>query len=285
MGLYDRDYVQYNYRPRHTNPTGFPSITPVVKILLIANIAAFAIDQIMGGQISMLCALINEPLTRSLELWRFVTFQFMHASVGHILMNMIGLYFLGTHFESKWGSQRFLAFYLTCGVVGGIFFFLFKIIGFIGPGVLVGASGGVLGLLAAAAILSPQFVVFIFVFPVPIRMAAIVITIMYGVNVLSGGQNAGGDAAHIGGMLAGAIYCWWPKIRRTKFGQFVRSSTKDFSSHKPFHSQPEHPNTVTQAEIDRILKKIHEEGIHKLSQRERNILKNATKKEREKNRH
>lgn len=280
MGLYDRDYTQYNYRPQYSGTSSFPSLTPIVKILIMINIAVFILDHLTGRMISQHCALINYKMSMAWQVWRFVTFQFLHATPGHIIMNMIGLYFLGTHFERKWGAEKFLAFYLSCGVVGGIFFFLFKLIGLIGSGFLVGASGGVLGLLAAAAILSPQFVVFIFIFPVPIRIAAVVIGVGYLLNVISGGHNAGGDAAHLGGMAAGAIYCYWPRIKTSKAWQSFKGNSQDFTrpaSHIKMHEK----NTVDQAELDRILKKIHEQGIHTLTQSERDKLRQATKSEQE----
>ncbi|MEZ6192352.1 MAG: rhomboid family intramembrane serine protease [Phycisphaerales bacterium] len=54
------------------------------------------------------------------QVWRFVTFQFLHASFGHILFNMLGLYFFGPMVESHLGSRRFLAFYLLCGVASAV---------------------------------------------------------------------------------------------------------------------------------------------------------------------
>src|SRR4030042_4096351 len=71
---------------------------------------------------------------------------------------------------------------------------------------MVGASGSILGMLAACAILFPHFVVFIFIFPVPIRIAAIGLTGVYFLFVVTKGANAGGHAAHLAGMAAGAAY-------------------------------------------------------------------------------
>lgn len=187
-------------------------------------------------------------------------------------MNMLGLYFLGTHFEREWGSKKFLIFYLSCGLVAGLSFLLLQTVGVVSGGYLVGASGGILGLLAAAAILFPQFVVFIYFFPVPIRTAAIVIGIGYLLNILQGGPNAGGDAAHIGGMVAAIAYCYWPKFKRSDIYKSFTGTTRDFT--RP--SAMTRSSAAEQVEIDRILKKIHEYGIHSLTQEERKKLKRAT---------
>jgi len=281
MGLYDRDYTRYNYRPPRRSSGAFPSLTSYVKYLIIINVLAFVIDMGTNGTLSRHCALVSEQFAHMIGLpglsvfaqpWRLITFQFMHSSTGHIFMNMLGLYFLGTHFEREWGSKKFLIFYLSCGLVAGLSFLLLQAVGIVSGGFLVGASGGVLGLLAAAAILFPQFVVFIYFFPVPIRTAAIVIGIGYLLNILQGGPNAGGDAAHIGGMVAALAYCYWPKFKRSDIYKSFVGTTQDFT--KP--SGISRPSSAEQVEIDQILKKIHEHGIHSLTLEERNKLKRAT---------
>jgi membrane associated rhomboid family serine protease len=55
---------------------------------------------------------------RGFEFWRFISFQFLHANLSHLLFNMIGLYFFGSIVEQYLGSKRYLAFYLLCGVAG-----------------------------------------------------------------------------------------------------------------------------------------------------------------------
>ena len=54
------------------------------------------------------------------ELWRLITFQFMHADMYHVLFNMMALYFFGSLIENVLGGKRYLAFYLICGVAGGL---------------------------------------------------------------------------------------------------------------------------------------------------------------------
>jgi rhomboid-like protein len=52
--------------------------------------------------------------------WQLVTYMFMHGNFFHLLSNMVGLFFLGTPLEYRWGSKRFLTFYMICGVGAGV---------------------------------------------------------------------------------------------------------------------------------------------------------------------
>jgi len=275
MGLYDRDYTRvdsdsrYRYAPQMR--FGFPKITPVVKWLLIINIAVFLtaiIIRPLGVLVYRLFPLEPDSLNRALQLWRLVTYQFLHdpADIFHIFFNMLGLFFLGPTLERHWGGRKFLIFYLGCGVAGGLFYMLLVALNFLQAGPMVGASGAILGLLAACAILFPHFVVFIFLFPVPIRVAAIGLTAVYFILVLTRADNAGGNAAHLAGMAAGAIYVF-SKPWRERIQLKMRAGTweKRMATERNL-----------QLEVDRILQKVHNSGIHSLTLKEKRILKKAT---------
>ncbi len=282
MGLYDRDYTQADYQSefRHAPRMriGFPKMTPVVKWLLIINIAVFFVSVIippLGNFIYQWFQLDATSLSRALQLWRLITYQFLHAPgfIWHIFLNMLGLFFLGPTLERHWGSKRFLPFYLGCGVAGAMFYFLLVAIGFLPAGEMVGASGAILGMLAACAILFPQFVVIIFIFPVPIRIAAVFLTAIYIVTVLTKGANAGGDAAHLAGMAAGAAYVysesWRTKIKlKTRTDRWQKKMTEQ---------------RKLQSELDQILQKVHDSGIYSLTPKEKRTLKKATEAEQTKN--
>ncbi len=278
MGLYDRDYTQdpygahYRYAPQMR--MSFPSLTPVVKWLLISNIGIYLVCilvQRLGHFIYFWFQLDTTTWIRTLQIWRLVSYQFLHSPhmVGHILFNMLGLYFLGPTLERHWGGRRFLGFYMGCGVAGGLTYIVLSTVGFLDPGYMVGASGALLGLLAACAILFPQFVVFILVFPVPIRIAAIVFAIGYFAFIVNRMDNAGGHAAHLGGMIAGAVYIWSQAWRSRAMSQF-----KQGRRHRHIAKKEE-----LEMEVDRILQKVQESGIHSLSPHEKAVLKRATQAE------
>lgn len=247
----------------------FPSLTPMVKRLLIINIAVFLTATIVrpvGVFIYEWFQLDATSLPRALQLWRPITYQFLHDGLWHILVNMLGLFFLGPTLERHWAGKRFLSFYLGCGVAGALFYLLLVAIKFLPPGEMVGASGAILGMLAACAILFPHFVVFIFFFPVPIRVAAVILTGIYIFIIITKGVNAGGHAAHLAGMATGAIYVlsqsWRVKFKLKT--QSARWERKMADGHN------------LQVELDRILQKVHDSGIHSLTSREKRTLKEAT---------
>jgi membrane associated rhomboid family serine protease len=152
------------------------------------------------------------------EVWRFVTFQFVHGSLTHLVGNMIALMALGPVIEEYLGRRRFLAFYLMCGCVGPIAFLVLSAIWpqTYPPGAsLVGASAGVFGVLVGAAMVAPDdWVELIFPpTPVKLRTMAIVMLAVAAYTVFAHGRNtdfnAGGEAAHLGGAAMG-----WYLIRR-----------------------------------------------------------------------
>jgi len=284
MGLYDREYTQDNYQGGNRYAPQmrmrFPSLTPMVKWLLLINVVVFFVHLIVKAiwsnptqwdPITQWFSVYPYSIPAKLSIWRLLTYQFLHDGPWHIAMNMLGLYFLGPTLERHWSSNRFLGFYLGCGAAGGIFYTLLT--GWLGVGPMVGASGAILGLLAACAILFPQFVVFIIVFPVPIRVASVGIAFIALAMILSKGNNAGGEAAHFGGMVAGAAYVF----TQNYWDQWL---------HKFNHARHQRQKTQTinlRDEVERILEKVSNSGLHSLTHREKAILKKATEEEQKRN--
>jgi membrane associated rhomboid family serine protease len=277
MGLYDREYTQSGYRrQRFGLPDmrfNLPRITPVVKWLLIINVALFILSLItpLGSFLEAWGALDTRSWLTIAQPWRFITYQFLHSrtDAGHIFMNMLGLFFLAPPLEQFWGSKRFLTFYLGCGVAGGLSYLLLTTTGLLGAGIMVGASAAILGVLAACAILFPHFNLVIFVFPVPIRIAALGLMLVSVVNIFTGGGNLGGDVAHLGGAAAGAAYVLLVPLC-SRFTMKLRSDS--------WEKKLEQSRRL-QIEVDRILAKVHRSGLHSLTAREKKALKQATQEE------
>jgi membrane associated rhomboid family serine protease len=276
MGLQDRDYTQADSRRQYFGSSqirfNLPQITPVVKWLLIANAAVFfagAIIPTLGSWLINWFSIDPRSWFTAIQPWRLVSYQFLHGNLLHIVLNMMVLFFLGPTLERYWGSRRFLGFYLGCGIVAGLSFLLLMAIGLVGAAPLLGASGAILGVLAACAILFPQFIVFFIIFPMPIRVFAVVMTLYYVVDILAQGPNAGGNAAHLGGMAAGAAYILLlPRFEKLKLRVHTQSWEKRMEESRKLRM-----------EVDRILAKVHRFGLHSLSSREKRILKKATQEE------
>lgn len=275
MGLYDREYTQENYRPSFSRyqRVHMPRPTSMVIRLLIINVAVFLISILfkpVGIFIYRWFQLDASSLTRALQLWRLVSYQFLHdpGGIWHILFNMFVLYMFGRILEPHLGPRKFLIFYLTCGVVGGLFYLLLTAIGFLPPLPMVGASGSILGIIGACAVLFPRIKMIIFpiFIPISIRFAAVGFAAFYALTILFRGPNAGGQAAHLAGMATGAIYAAWPSIS-VRYNLKSRTSLwqKKIQDHQKLSMQ-----------VDKILEKVYNHGVSSLSRKEKRILKKAT---------
>lgn len=296
MGLYDRQYTQDNYSGGYGHTPRmrmmFPSLTPMVKWLLLINVGVFFLHLVVKvvwkapTQIPQKpedIILMWDPVTRwfsvfpysimaRLSIWRLISYQFLHGGPLHLALNMLGLYMLGPTLERHWGPKQFLTFYFICGVAGGIFYSMLAGV-WLSVGPMVGASGAVLGLFVACAILFPQFVVFVFLFPVPIRIATVGVVLFAVSIIMTNGENAGGEAAHFGGMVAGAVFVF----TQNYWSQWLYSF-----NHKRHHKRVSQEINLKD-EVERILEKVHQSGLHSLNRKEKAILKKATELEQKRN--
>ncbi len=225
-----------------------------------------------------------------LQVWRFITFQFLHANWVHLAFNMLGLWFIGGLVEQYLGRRRYLVFYLLCGAAGAMMYLILNLLGYlvfthVSPALLgrvpallfediytplVGASAGVFGVLLAAARIAPRQIVDVaFILPMRLATAVYIFLALAIVNLLTGGSNAGGDAAHVGGAIAGAYLVRNPHILRS----FVRMLPQRRNAPLPPVAMDE--NQRLAAEIDRILDKVDHEGTHSLTPAERDFLHRA----------
>ncbi len=221
-----------------------------------------------------------------LEVWRLVTFQFLHASMTHIFFNMLGLWIFGGIVEQYLGSSRYLAFYLVCGICGGLLYLLLNLLGVAHiplPGSLkvglstplVGASAGVFGVIIACAYIAPNTVVRLLFPPIPMKMK----TFAYGYLLIAAanllvikGANQGGDAAHVGGALGGYFFIRRPHLLRDFFDVFGNSNKAGPKAGRPVKRR----GGASDKEIDRILDKVNTHGLHSLSDTEKKALRKAT---------
>lgn len=195
-----------SYRPSQ-------STTPIVLNLIIINaivfVAQLAFDKtgldVMGGN-------RFGWLTSRIALWsidtgffkpyQLVTHMFAHGGFFHILFNMYALWLFGAALERMWGPKKFLIFYLVCGLAAGVTEMFLVPIGF-----AVGASGAVMGLLAAFAFTFPNIEFFILPIPFPIK-AKYLAAIYAAIDIFGGFSGAGDNVAHfahLGGLVMGFI--------------------------------------------------------------------------------
>ena len=228
---------------RFSSPFHLP---PVIKNLMIINALVF-MAQVIGRGI--------EP--HWVENWfalhdlhsvyfrphQFITHMFMHGSFTHLFFNMIGLWMFGVALEHRYGSKKFLQFYILTGLGAallhmGILYFemepimdiyrklpaedqlsliddpTFKV-----NVATLGASGAVFGCLAAFGYLYPNSIIYID-FLIPIR-AKWMVLIYAGMELMLAIRNSAGDTvahfAHLGGAITGflLVYFWNKRNRRS----------------------------------------------------------------------
>ncbi|MGD9689576.1 MAG: rhomboid family intramembrane serine protease [Phycisphaerales bacterium] len=216
-----------------------------------------------------------------LQVWRFVTFQFLHANFTHLLFNMLGLWFVGGLVESFLGSKRYAAYYLVCGIFGAVSYLILNFLGnyvFPNAGIpgllfddpstpLVGASAGIFGILMAAAYIAPNEIIWVMgLFPARMRPAVYVFIGIAAINLLMGSANAGGEAAHLGGAIAGYFFIRRTHLLRDFFDVFGRDPDGGGSG----GARAGEP--VSPVEINRILDRIRAHGMQSLTPAERALL-------------
>jgi membrane associated rhomboid family serine protease len=182
----------------------------ITQWLIAANVAAYVGQLLAGEPLTSLGTFSIDGGLVHRQLWRWFTCDFLHASPEHLIVNMIALWAFGPTVEMRLGRWRYLAFYLISGL-GGIagYLLLWRMaILHVSTGTqMLGASGCIFGLVVAAAHVAGNRRVRWIWPPVELRMVTIA-WIYVGwalLNVARAGENAGGDAAHLGGAAVGFV--------------------------------------------------------------------------------
>ncbi len=181
------------------------SLPPVTQALIVANVAVFFLDSLVGRAISMHFALW--PIGPQFEPWQIFSYAFLLGGLSHLLFNMYGLFLFGGDVERVWETHRYLSFYLFCAVFAGIVQLIVSTVsGAYYP--TVGASGALFGVLLAFARCFPSRVIMP-LFP-PILMRAPVFVMVYGALELflgvTGTQSGIAHFAHLGGLAGSFLF-------------------------------------------------------------------------------
>lgn len=293
--------MPYNRYYRPSLFGGFSFFPPIIKFLMITNGVVYIIQLFLGqfyftnefGRPITLEKIMIEyfalmPLGHGFMPWQLFTFQFMHGSFSHILFNMLYLWMFGTELENLWGSKKFLVYYLACGLgAGSTQLFLSPIFeGGVGP--TVGASGGIYGLLMAYAINFPRRPIYLYFFiPIP---AMYLISFLILIEFFSiGDLSLTAHLAHIGGALTGLIYVLTERYlhfsldsifeRKRRFKVYSNyNRIQDVKYIDIEEKQKTKDEEINQEIIDQILDKISKYGYQSLTDEEKRILFEASKK-------
>lgn len=187
---------------------------PVVKNLLIINALVFLATELLpvGDRLTHYGALsLGVPWFHT---YQFVTYMFLHANFEHLFFNMFALWMFGRTLEYRVGSQRFLTYYLVCGVGAALIQYGVALLLGELPMFLVGASGAVMGLLLAFGVLYPNATIMLLIPPIPMRAKWFVIIYAL-IELFLGWRGVGQVAhfAHVGGMVWGLLLLYYWKRR------------------------------------------------------------------------
>ena len=254
------------------NIGGLQGMTPSVRFLLILNVAVYVGERLFGVPFSRFFAL-PAIWWETLSFGQLFTYMFIHANFNHLLVNMVGLFFIGPAVERTMGSYRFMLLFYLSGILGGLGWSLLAL-----PDTYcVGASGGLMGTLGAFAAIYPNARLLLwFIFPV--RAWVLVLGLaLWELSETVRAPRIGGiaNAAHLMGGIAGFSYAFaW------KDGERLQQWWARFSPFGGASSQKGVPekDPVSSEEINRILEKIGREGMGALTPAERASLQRATRR-------
>jgi len=202
-------------------PGGFQILPPVVKNLLIINVAVFLALNFTGARAQYFIlenfALFNwrSPFFRP---WQLVTHMFMHQDFVHLFFNMFGLWMFGNIIENVLGTKRFIFFYLICGIGAAVCYLSVQTLmngNLYIP--MLGASGAIYGILFAFGYLFPEAMVYVVIIPMKAKYA---VACFAAIELFNGIRNNPADNvahfAHIGGMIfAYLLLAFWKKSKHS----------------------------------------------------------------------
>jgi len=289
MGIDSRDYYAQEPRPNYQfgGPTGQFSgqgrllVTNLVIINVIVYLFEILFDKGSGYQFTFQYLALDSGLfVTNWKLWQIVTYGFVHSpnTIWHIFANMFCLWFFGRDVEGIYGKQRFLSFYLSTIAISGVLGLYAQQLLKGGPITLLGASGGVAGVIILYICHFPhRKLLLYFIIPVKAWVLGVLFLVYDFVGTFSESHVAHG--AHLVGAACGWIYYktgwdlghWLPS----------RDLLKRIGPRPKVHIHNPEADKLPE-QVDRILAKIAREGEASLTRKERRTLQQAS--ERYKNR-
>jgi membrane associated rhomboid family serine protease len=289
MGIYDREY----YREEDRGFFGGGRRSVVLNLVLI-NVGVFLVQVFTKtnagdlGWFTDAFTLHADVFRNPLRYYQFLSYGFLHdpTNIGHILFNMIGLWFFGRDLENQYGSRVFLSLYLTMIVVGGLTWGVAERVIDGDPRIfLLGASGGVVGVVVLFAINYPKRIILLwFVLPVPAWILALLL-VLGDLNGAIRREDAGNVAytCHLGGAaLALLFYKTGWHLGRFLPGKISLDRLKP--GPKLRVHDPEEKEREVNEQVDAILQKIQQQGQESLTRKERRILEDASRRYQQKHR-
>jgi membrane associated rhomboid family serine protease len=276
-----------------------------ILIFLLANMAvSYSISQNLNplnyidnlGLNSNFYILIKKP-------WTLLTNMFTHVDFLHILFNMIYFWFFSKILQEKSNSQVVFSSYILGGLCGAIFYIIFYPLMSAEStnSILIGASGSVMSIMVASAMLNPNKNIRLLIIG-SVKLKWIVLTLFILTSVINFHNNTGGKIDHIGGAFFGLIYsyflikkiniAWWFDSFTMWLRNFFRKDTNQKNVSYTFRGSIDRRDSFsremsiknvlskkeTEKEINKLLDKIKKVGYDNLSTKEKDVLKKLSEK-------
>jgi membrane associated rhomboid family serine protease len=251
--------------------------TPAVKVLIIINVAVFAVQSLVDLPFSIYLGLVPYQVIHHYMIWQLFTYMFLHGGVWHVLFNMFALWMFGPQLERVWGSRGFLKYYFITGVGAALIDVAFN---YSSMAPTIGASGAIFGLLVAYGVLFPDNVILLY-FLIPIK-AKYFVAIFAGLELLMEFNSHSTDGvahlAHLGGMAVGFLYLKGGAMLRPltwrvtqaqhekKEAKQVKLEVRRLTDMQAIHS-----------EVDYLLGRISRVGYENLTPEEKERLEEASR--------
>lgn len=275
----------------------------MVTKLLIINVAVFVVTALLSAfmphiysaHILPYLALPGDFMTLIYRPWTLITHMFIHAGFWHLAGNLFVLYWFGGIVGDLLGDRKILPLYILGGLSGALIYIL-SFTFFKGVGSLaVGASAATLALTFAAVAIAPDYVVYLILFgPVRIKFIGLFILFMDIIGTQSS-SNSGGHLAHLGGTLFGFFFIYLLRQgfdisegfhKWTHWRGFRKKTVQKKPHLKVAHKSDGWPSRYQNKQskplsimVDDILDKIKQKGYDSLTDEEKEVLYQASKKE------
>lgn len=276
----------------------FRYLPKCLRMLLIANAIVFGIAFVVGGILGLH---LNIPgvgygnvrdiighfgafwPTAPLQVWRYVTYMFVHIDFWHFLFNMLMLWMFGSEVAEMMGSRHFTGMYFFCGIFAAVFSLFMCLLG-LTNNPIIGASGALMGIFVAYYKFFPDRMLLMFLFfPMRIKYA---MWFMVAIDVFMAPSGDGvAHLAHLGGVVGGFIYMRFysqgfktlksrkgPKVRVEEGGRSYETP-RSRTSREPIEGEVF--DMDENKRMDEILKKVNREGLNSLTDSERQFLLQA----------
>ena len=269
-------------------------LTPWVGRLIIANAVVLLLLMTVFTSPALQEALRFSPAEALRRPWTFATYMFVHAGLLHLVLNMFMLYVFGAAVEHRMGGRTFITYYFYCGIGAAVFSLALSGMMHVPP--FVGASGAILGLGVAFAMLWPDAEMFVIPFPFPIKARTLVLGLIGLDIVLSQLTPRDGVAhlAHVGGAAFGYLYFRLQALshrrphsppRAVERVVMVQSGAAEPERERrtppPMRPRRRPDADPVAAEVDRVLDKISQQGMSSLTAAERRFLDEVARRKKQ----